>query len=361
MLFQRSRQIIAGLFMLCAAGTSSAQLTIDFSSTRGTGVAPNQVLIENVRAFLPIPNPYTGGTTTQQADYNVIFQFDPNSLHLVPVSITQAGVGANNCANLQVVVNNAVTGASSPVSGALVTVAGRTVTTNSQGLASFTGLPAAPTLVGIAAPNYNSTSQATLLSCTSTNAVSVALSPATGQNGGLTSGQFRVILTWGANPEDLDSHMTGPITEPSRFHIYYADKSSGGLCKLDVDDITSYGPETVTCPATNTSGTLRPGVYRYGVHHYSGSSNIGASGANVRLEFANGTVYTYTPPATGWTGDNDFWTVFELTVFPNGSISVAPVNTIGHNISDSNVPMAAPATPFGSAENPAILRNLPRK
>jgi hypothetical protein len=360
MLFQRIRQATAGLLMLCAASASVAQLTIDFSSTRGSGVAPNQVLIENVRAFVPIPNPF-GGTTTQQADYNVIFQFDPATLHLVPVGITPIGANGTNCANLQILVYNAVTGASSPVQGALVTVAGRTASTNAQGVATFTSLPAGPTSVAVAATNYNSTSQVTALGCTSSNGVGVALSPASGQSGGLTAGQFRVILTWGANPADLDSHLTGPNQDTSRFHIYYVDKSSGGLCKLDVDDTTSYGPETVTCPATNSSGALRPGIYRYGVHHYSGSGNIGASGANVRLEFANGTVYTYTPPASGWTGDNDFWTVFELTVFPNGTIAVAPVNTIGHNISDSAVPMSAPVSSFGSPENPAILRNLPRK
>jgi hypothetical protein len=346
--------------MLCAAGASFAQLTIDFSSTRGSGVASNQVLIENVRAFVPVPNPFTGGTTTQEADYNVIFQFDPATLHLVPVGITAIG-GTSNCANLQVLVYNAVTGASAPVVGALVSVGGRTVATNAQGVAAFTGLPAGPVAVAVAATNFNSTSQVTALGCTGSNGVGVALSPASGQSGGLTAGQFRVILTWGVNPGDLDSHMTGPNLDTSRFHIFYADKTSGGLCKLDVDDTTSYGPETITCPATNSSGTLRPGVYRYGVHHYSGSTTIGASGANVRLEFANGTVYTYTPPATGWAGYNDFWTVFELTVFSNGSIAVAPVNSIAHNVSDSAVPMSAQTTPFGSPEDPAILRNLPRK
>ncbi|MES2939764.1 MAG: hypothetical protein V4864_18930 [Pseudomonadota bacterium] len=359
MLFQRLRHIAAGLLMLGAASASFAQLTIDFSSTRGSGVASNQVLIENVRAFVPVPNPF-GGTTTQQADYNVIFQFDPASLHLVPVGITPIG-GTSNCANLQVLVYNAVTGASAPVAGALVSVAGRTAPTNAQGVASFTALPAGPVAVAVAAANFNTTSQVAALGCTSTNGVGVALSPASGQTGGLTAGQFRVILTWGVNPGDLDSHMTGPNADTSRFHIFYADKSSGGLCKLDVDDTTSYGPETITCPATNTSGTLRPGIYRYGVHHYSGDSTIGNSGANVRLEFANGTVYTYTPPLTGWTGDNDFWTVFELTVFANGSIAVAPVNTVAHNISDTSVPMSAQGSQFGSPENPAILRNLPRK
>src|SRR5205085_2066949 len=125
----------------------------------------------------------------------------------------------------------------------------------------------------------------------------------------------------------------------SRFHVYYASRNggTGSSCALDVDDTTSFGPETVTCPATSSSTTgatqLVSGIYRYSVHHYSGSSNICLSGASVRLEFANGTVYNYTPPSSGCTGTNDVWTVFEATVNSSGAVSVAPVNSITRNVS----------------------------
>ena len=73
---------------------------------------------------------------------------------------------------------------------------------------------------------------------------------------------FRIVLTWGQNPIDLDSHL---VTEDN-LHIYYANKnitSNGQTMSLDVDDVTSYGPETVTIlePSDNK--------YTYYVHNWS--------------------------------------------------------------------------------------------
>ena len=74
---------------LVIAGLSSAGwaqgVTIDFSSSRGTGTAQDRVLMENVRVLTPIANPFSPGSfTTTEVSYNVIFRFDPVTLHLVP-------------------------------------------------------------------------------------------------------------------------------------------------------------------------------------------------------------------------------------------------------------------------------------
>lgn len=342
---------------LCAA--ASAQLNIDFSSARGVGTAPGKVLIENIKVLTPVTNPFTGTSTTVETGYNVTFDFDPTTLHLVPSGITQSsGSGASACATASVQVYNSVLGAvGGGLNGATVTIGTRSVATDSSGVAAFTGLPEGVNSISVAGNGYVSATQSANLSCAvPTNTVAVAVSPAAGTTGGLTSGQFRVILTWGQNPRDLDSHMTGPNTDASRWHLYYSSKSAGGICKLDVDDTSSYGPETVTCPATGTSGTLRDGVYRYSVHHYSGTGNIGTSGASVRLEFANGTVYNYTPPSLAWTGTSNVWTVFELTV-SGGSISVAPVNTITTGVSSGSV-RAQKAPLFGEPEDGRLFLNL---
>lgn len=66
----------------------------------------------------------------------------------------------------------------------------------------------------------------------------------------LDEDEIRVVLTWGASPRDLDSHMTGPASDGDRFHVFYSHKkyTENGIKKvgLDVDDTTSYGPETIT-------------------------------------------------------------------------------------------------------------------
>lgn len=335
-------------------------VSIDFANSRGSGIAADTVLIENIRVQVAIPNPFVPGTTTTQtATYNVNFRFDPNSLHLIPVGL--ADTTTAGCASADVQVYNAVTGSANPLAGASVLINGRTVTTGADGVARFTGLPggSVPVSIQVSATGYTSATQAAVLSCTSANTVAVALSPAQGQTDGLRADQFRVILTWGQNPTDLDSHMTGPNTDGTRWHVYYSTRTAGSICGLDVDDTTSYGPETITCPATRSSAVLRPGVYRYSVHHYSGIGTIGTSSATVRLELGNGQTYSFTPPPGNYTGSNNVWTVFEITVNTNGTLSVAPVNSIS-NASASTV-QSSPMVQFGSPESTNVFDNLPAK
>jgi hypothetical protein len=341
-------------------GAAAQGTVIDFSSARGTGMNQQDVLMENVRVLTSVPNPFQPGTSTTVTNtYNVTFRFDPTSLHLVPIGIqTTDGIG---CAQAQVTVYDAVRGAAAPLANASVTIGSRTTTTDAQGVATFSQLPEGLTSLSAAASNYTSASQTAVLQCNVPNQVAVALSPAGGTQGGLGSGQFRTILTWGENPRDLDSHMTGPAADGSRWHVYYSAKTAGGQCALDVDDTSSLGPETVTCPPTDTTGSLQPGVYRYSVHHFSGSENIGNSGANVRLEFGNGQTYNFTPPAGTYVGSRDVWTVFELTLHADGTSNVAPVNAVMAGVSAGSVTSEqpiAPGTGFGQTESPITFHNL---
>jgi hypothetical protein len=179
---------------------------------------------------------------------------------------------------------------------------------------------------------------------------------------------FRVVLNWGTNPNDLDSHITGPPpTGTTRFHIYYADanRSSGSsgptatnpsLPFLDVDDTTSFGPETITINET----ALRAGVYRYSIHQFAGSSTICASAAEIRVNLYRGTTLlrTFTPPSTGCTGGtNNVWTVFTID---GATGNVTPVNTYSGPTSAGAV-----QKPYAGAvvesESPEIFLALPFK
>ncbi|MEI2774343.1 MAG: hypothetical protein V9G98_27825 [Candidatus Competibacter sp.] len=75
-------------------------------------------------------------------------------------------------------------------------------------------------------------------------------------------GIITVTLTWGAQP-DVDLHAF----EPNGTHVYYANRF-GPSGFLDVDDVTSYGPEHyfVGCD------TLEIGTYRIGVNYYYGTA-----------------------------------------------------------------------------------------
>lgn len=350
-------------FTACAlmCGAAQAQTySVDLSDVRGTGLGQGRVLIENIRLLQSTPNPAAPGTSTAvETTYNVTFRLDPATLQLVADGVTPTGA-ANDCASASVTVFDAVRGQNAPLAGVLVTMGRQIRTTSATGVANFTQLPPGPVSVYVSVSGYTPAVRTVQLACTAPTPVAMALSPSTAGAGAIAAGQFRVILNWGENPYDLDSHLTGPDIGIDRWHVYYSNQSAGGICALDVDDTSSFGPETVTCPATTASaGTvaLRPGVYRYSVHHYGGSSTIGTSGANVRLELGNGAVYTYTPPALVWRGVDDVWTVFELTVNANGTLSVAPVNTLGSSSSSAVRSVPGGVVPqFGRAEDPLLMR-----
>jgi len=135
---------------------------------------------------------------------------------------------------------------------------------------------------------------------------------------------WRVVLTWGASPWDLDSHLTGPLAgSTQRFHVYFSDRGNSSFspyARLDVDEVYGYGPETITIN--------RPlnGTYRYSVHDYSNSdlsvsSALALSGAQVRLYRGNSLVKTYAVPAQFGT----LWTVFEIR---NGTLT--DINTMSY-------------------------------
>jgi len=73
---------------------------------------------------------------------------------------------------------------------------------------------------------------------------------------------LRVVLTWGKNPEDLDSHVVYPGN-----HVFF-EQTQGLDANLDVDDTTSYGPETITIERKHAGER-----YVYAVHDYTHGSN----------------------------------------------------------------------------------------
>ncbi|OJT20336.1 hypothetical protein BO221_30340 [Archangium sp. Cb G35] len=130
--------------------------------------------------------------------------------------------------------------------------------------------------------------------------LSYAISPVMSQN----LDGMRIVLNWGAQPSDLDSHLVHPST-----HVFYSAKK-GDLANLDVDDTTSYGPETVTLEKKKN------GVkYLYAVHNYTEGDKQGSvtlsnnSQAKVFVYVGSSLVRTFTPPK-GKAGN--VWVVFGI-------------------------------------------------
>jgi hypothetical protein len=133
-----------------------------------------------------------------------------------------------------------------------------------------------------------------------------------------TNVAWRFVLSWGASPSDLDSHLTGPVAgETNRFHIYFSNKGSltaSPFARLDVDVTSGFGPETITI-AQQTAG-----VYRYYVYQWSSAGSIPASNARVDVYQGNTLVRQFFAPQ----GTGRYWTVFEID-----GTTLTPVNTLG--------------------------------
>jgi hypothetical protein len=92
------------------------------------------------------------------------------------------------------------------------------------------------------------------------------------------SNEYRFVLEWGEYPTDLDSHLWLPIFHP--YHVNYRDKGrldQFPYAALDLDDTSSYGPETITMKRNYN------GSYMYAVYQFSSSGSLTTSGATVEV------------------------------------------------------------------------------
>jgi len=152
--------------------------------------------------------------------------------------------------------------------------------------------------------------------------------------GGGEYGGLRFVLTWGASPSDLDSHLWTPPISGQNHHIYFANRNSYSVdvwpyADLDVDDTSSYGPETVTI------AQLFPGTYRYSVYNYSGSPAIGTSGAKVAVFNSLGLIGEY---RIATSGSGRWWHVFEID---GATGSLRLINTINDQSNKDFDPLLA--------------------
>ncbi len=149
----------------------------------------------------------------------------------------------------------------------------------------------------------------------------------------LKEGEIRAVLTWGAYPSDLDSHLVGPTPDGDKFHIYYEAKNYRYndilYNNLDVDDTTSYGPET-----TSVYVGINQGEYTYYVHDYTNrnssySTEMSASEAVVTVYIGGrAEPYVFNVPTESGT----LWKVFSVK---NGQLT--PINTMSYESDEDNV------------------------
>jgi hypothetical protein len=133
-------------------------------------------------------------------------------------------------------------------------------------------------------------------------------------------------LVWGEEPRDIDSHLWTPMIEGYTYEVYYGYPGAVDtppFANLDVDDVTSYGPEHVTIHDNFT------GTYTYAVYHFSGEGTIATSGASVSLLRPDGTVQAFSVP-TDTTGVQPYWWWHVCEVDGQTGV-VTPINILSPN------------------------------
>lgn len=155
----------------------------------------------------------------------------------------------------------------------------------------------------------------------------------------LSGDDYRIVLRWGVDPRDLDSHVVGTLSNGNSFHVYYGHKSqydgSTEVCNLDYDDTTSYGPETITLNATGNK------PYYYYIYKFAGNGTVAASGAQVKVYQGEREVATFNVPSN--LGDGRYWNVFAIvdgqlvvrnTITSGAETSYAKSNTSTFSLRD---------------------------
>lgn len=132
----------------------------------------------------------------------------------------------------------------------------------------------------------------------------------------LSDDEYRIVLTWGSTPKDLDSLLFGTLDSGEEFQVYYNNKSytlnGKTVAKLDIDARNGYGPETITLSINDD--ILKKGVYQYSVLDYTNINNptskeLSMSGASVKLYKGNELIRTFNVPINA---QGNLWTVFTI-------------------------------------------------
>jgi hypothetical protein len=150
--------------------------------------------------------------------------------------------------------------------------------------------------------------------------------------GGKVDGDLRFSIQWnkdGKDNCDLDAHCR----EADGFEIYYGSAKKPCFSRtqgqLDVDIIRPDGNIAVENITWANRRTMKPGVYRFFVHQYSGSVK---NGFRAEIEF-DGQIYAFDYNKPMRTGENV--QVAEVTLNTNGNFTIKEL--LPSNVSSKDV------------------------
>ena len=161
----------------------------------------------------------------------------------------------------------------------------------------------------------------------------------------LAAGKIRIVLDWGAYPEDLDSHL---VNKDQDIHLFYSSdkirennkeviverKNGEIVATLDVDALGSMKPDRSNRVETTTIQKLLPGKYTFYIHDYtnqaiSDSTSLARSGAKVTVFLGDDdSKQVFEVP-------NEKGTLWEVFAFENGNL--IPRNIVTNHVQPPTV------------------------
>ena len=156
------------------------------------------------------------------------------------------------------------------------------------------------------------------------------------------SGNYIIILSWGADPQDLDAHFfvpagpdytvsCAPAAACEGDGVGDATIITGGaftvrpFSYLDNDDQNGNGPETILYDKGVGDAPHYAGNHRYWVKNFGANptAEFKTSNAIVRVYNESSLIKTYNVPTTGTT--ERYWTVFDM----DASGNITDINNLG--------------------------------
>ena len=253
----------------------------DQPPTRPTGGGVVGVVVNQLTGA-PIPGAtvrINGLTVTTDANgaFRIFFDLDPG-LHTIEASAPffaprSLPVEIRSAETTQVtiplqplpgvvsgIVRSLVTGA--PIPGATVTLNGFASTTDAGGAFNIGGMPPGTYQATASMPGF--ISQTLPVSILPTQPTTVTFELAT------VFANLNFTLVWGAQPTDLDAHLSGPGTVAgTRFHAFFLTPNPVPYAALTLDDQDGFGPERMIVTPNPATQQYVPGEYRFWVDNFN--------------------------------------------------------------------------------------------
>ena len=135
------------------------------------------------------------------------------------------------------------------------------------------------------------------------------------------------MLTWGDQPADLDSHLSGPDGLGGRFHILFSNRTPVDFADLDIDDTTGLGPERVKMRKSPSAGGIFVAWdYHYWVHNFN-QSTYANSNTTVTVLVNGVQLGRFLVASAICNPDDDIWRVINVQINTNVTPVVTPIQT----------------------------------